>query len=183
MDDPVIAAVAGLRATRAFGAEPPDAPTLRRVLEAARWTGSARNRQPWRLVVVRDAELRERFAALGAYAGPLAAAPVAILLAGDLDTGGADLDFDLGRLAQSLMLAAHALGLGTCPVTFFPEANVDRARALAGLDARWRVRTAIALGRPAPSTAPAGRRVIPSGRRPLDELVVHLDAPGPRPTP
>jgi nitroreductase len=174
MDDPVIAAVAGLRATRAFSTEPLDDPTLLRVLDAARWTGSARNRQPWRLVLVRDRGLRERLAALGAYAAPLVAAPAAVLLAGDLRTGGADLDFDLGRLAQSLMLAAHAVGLGSCPVTFFPDANVERARTLARLDERWRIRTAVALGRPASPAAPTGRRVIPSGRRPLAEIVVDL---------
>ncbi|HET6508005.1 MAG TPA: nitroreductase family protein [Baekduia sp.] len=175
MSEAVIAAVAGLRATRAFDPEGPDEVTVRRVLEAARWTGSARNRQPWRLVVARDVGVRARFAALGAYAGPLVAAPVAVLLAGDLRTGGADLDFDLGRLAQGLMLAARAVGLGSCPVTFFPDANVERARVLAGLDEGWRIRTAIALGRPAAAPPATGRRVIPSGRRPLDEIVVDLD--------
>lgn len=164
-----LAALAGLRATRWFTPDPVADEDLDRVLEVGRWTGSARNRQPWRVAVVRDAARRAELSRLGTYALHLEAAPVALLLAVDVAGGGADAEFDAGRLAQSLMLAADALGLGTCPVTFFPDENVRRATALAGLEPPWRVRTGIALGRPGPAP-PGGRRAIPSGRRPLDEL-------------
>ncbi len=162
-------ALAGLRATRWFTADPVADADVDRVLEVGRWTGSARNRQPWRVAVVRDAARRRELSRLGAFALHLEAAPVTLLLAIDLARGGADAEFDAGRLAQSLMLAADALGLGTCPVTFFPDDNVRRATEIAGLGPPWRVRTGIALGNPAPDP-PAGRRAIPSGRRPLGEL-------------
>ena len=136
--DPLDAAGAGalralrsLRAVRRFTDEPVADADLDRILEAGRWTGSARNRQPWRVAVG---------------------------------------EFDLGRLAQTLMLAAAALGLGTCPVTFFPDANVARATAIAGLAPPWRVRTGIALGRPAPPAPRAVRPAIPTGRLPLADL-------------
>jgi nitroreductase len=168
-------ALASLRAVRRYTSDPVGDDVLDRILEAGRWTGSARNRQPWRVAVVRDAALRRELARLGAYAGHLAAAPVALLLCVDTDAGGADAEFDAGRLAQTLMLAAAALGLGTCPVTFFPEGNVARATALAGLGPPWRVRTGIAAGHPAPPAPRTGRPAIPTGRRPLSGL--RIDPP------
>ncbi len=175
MSDDRLAALAALRATRWFAPEDVDDAAVDRVLEVGRWTGSARNRQPWRVAVVRDTARREELSRLGAFALHLASAPVVLLLAVDVETGGADAEFDAGRLAQSLMLAAGALGLGTCPVTFFPDDNVARATALAGLAPPWRVRNGIALGHPAPAPQGTGRRAIPSGRRPLADL--RIDPP------
>ncbi|WP_217914821.1 nitroreductase family protein [Miltoncostaea marina] len=170
-------ALASLRATRAFTGEPVPEEAVTRILAAARWTGSARNRQPWRVVVVRDPALRAALSRLGAYAGPLAAAPLALAIAIDRDGGGADAEFDAGRLAQNLMLAAHALNLGTCPVTLFPAANVRRAAELLRLTPPWTARTALAVGRPAPPAPrpPGARPAIPLGRMPLEEL--RIDRP------
>lgn len=159
-------ALASLRATRWFADDVVGDDVLRWVLETARWTGSARNRQPWRFHTVRSPATRAELSGCGAYAVHLRAAPVVLLLA--LDRSWSDAEFDGGRVAQNVMLAAHVLGLGSCPVTFFPEENVERVTALAGFSDPWQVRTGIALGYPAPS--PAGRSAIPTGRHPLDEL-------------
>jgi nitroreductase len=142
------------------------------IVDVARWTGSARNRQPWRVVAVRDAARRGELSRLGAYATFVADAPLILLLGVDT-TLGADAEFDAGRFAQSLMLAAHDHGLGTCPVTFFPDENVARATGLAGLDDPWRVRTGICLGWPqAAAPAERGRSTVPLGRRPVAEILV-----------
>ncbi|MFB4315905.1 nitroreductase family protein [Actinomadura sp. 21ATH] len=167
-EEPLRAPVSSLRATRWFDDRPVPAAEIVRVLEAARWTGSARNRQPWRFVVVQDRSLLRELSLLGGYAAHLAAAPVAVVLAVDHAAGGQDAEFDAGRVAQSLMLAAHGLGLGSCPASFFPAANAERAARLCGVRPPWKVRTAISLGYPAP--APRGRSAIPSGRLPLDGL-------------
>lgn len=172
-DEQTLRAVRSLRATRWYAPDPvPDA-DLDRVLEAARWTGSARNRQPWKIAVARDRRARTALSRLGAYALHLEAAPVVLLLAIDAEAGGADAEFDAGRLAQNLMLAAAAVGLGSCPATLFPDDNVRRATEIAGLAPPWRVRTAIALGRPA-HPPPGGRPAVPAGRRPLPELRIDL---------
>jgi nitroreductase len=170
--------VAGLRATRRFLPRPVAPEDLARVAEAARWTGSARNRQPWRLVALDDPAQLAELARLGAYAGWIAGAPLALLLALDHGRGGADAELDGGRLLQSVMLAAGALGLGTCPVTLFPEANADRATALAGLAPPWSVRTAIAVGHPDPGPPPPGRSAIPRGRMGARELLVRSPGAG-----
>lgn len=169
MDD-LLRTLASLRATRRFTSQPVDPATVDRIMEVARWTGSARNRQPWRLVTVDTPDRLEALSRLGAYAQHLRGCPLAVLIAIDRDSGGADAEFDAGRLAQSVMLAAHALGLGSCPVTLFPEANVHAATALAGLSAPWAVRTAIALGHPDRTPRPPGRSAIPLGRMSPERL-------------
>ncbi|MFC5835175.1 nitroreductase family protein [Nonomuraea insulae] len=164
--------ITSLRATRHFTAAPVTRDQVTAVLEAARWAGSARNRQPWRFVVVRDRGLLRELSLLGAYAGHLAGAPVAILLAVDATLSTEDAEFDAGRAAQNLMLAAHVLGMGSCPASFYPAANAGRATARAGLREPWRIRTAISLGHPAPP--PEGTSAIPRGRLPLADLVIEL---------
>lgn len=166
--DPMPEVLTTQHATRWYADRSVSDALVSRVLDAARHTGSARNRQPWRFAVVTSEDVRARLARLGAYAHHLASAPVVIALG--VDARHADAEFDAGRVAQTLMLAAHALGLGTCPATFFPDANVTVATTLTGFAPPWRVRTAIALGHPAPPPPRTGRSAIPAGRLPLAEL-------------
>lgn len=158
-------------ATRHFAPRPVSAEQLRRVLEAARWTGSARNRQPWQFVAVQTAELRDELSRLGSFAGHLADAPVVVALASNATTGGADTEFDMGRACQVICTAAVAEGLASCPATLYPDVNATRAARLLGLAAPWLVRHAVALGTPAAPTTPAGVRVLPEGRLAFDHIV------------
>lgn len=48
------------RSIRRISDEPVDDATLRRVLQAAIWAPSGGNRQPWRIVVARDREVKQR---------------------------------------------------------------------------------------------------------------------------
>lgn len=159
-------------ATRHFLPDPVPAGDVDAIIEAARWTGSARNRQPWRFAVVTDPALRGSLARLGAYAQHLAGAPLVIGIAVD-ETSGEDAHFDAGRAAQVLMGAAGQLGYGTCPATLFPTTNADEAAALVGLGPPWRMRWALSVGRPAPAPAAAGMRsAVPRGRLPAEVVVV-----------
>ena len=156
-----------LRAIRQYQDRPLDPDDLRRVLEAARWTGSSKNRQNWSVVVVEDRGQIERLAACGNFTKPLLAAPVALVLVEEPET----YEFDTGRMAQNIMLAADALGLATCPITL--HRDPDAARVL-GLPQGWRCRYAISLGYPAPSARPSRF----GGRKPLDSIL-HQDSFGP----
>ncbi len=51
-----IAFLRGLRAVRRFRPNPVPQDAVDDLLEVDRWTGSARNLQPWELVVIRDRE-------------------------------------------------------------------------------------------------------------------------------
>ena len=101
----------GLRAVRQFTAQPVPEQALADILEVARWSGSAGNAQEWQFVVIRDpATLQQLAAATGSYLRHLQTAPLAIVV---LMEGKASYeDFDEGRLAERIMLAAAAHDLG-----------------------------------------------------------------------
>jgi coenzyme F420-0:L-glutamate ligase / coenzyme F420-1:gamma-L-glutamate ligase len=60
----LLALMRGRRSIRRFRAEPVDAGTLDRLMEAARWAPSVSNRQPFRFVAVESPETRTRMARL-----------------------------------------------------------------------------------------------------------------------
>jgi nitroreductase len=75
--------------------------------------------------------------------------------------------WDLGRAAQSMMLAAWELGIGSVPATVYDH---DRARELLGYPAAWHCEFILSLGYPAdPEVLTAPKRA--GGRRPLAEMV------------
>ena len=112
----VLAAIRSKRDTRAFTDRPVTDDELARVLDAARMAGSAKNRQPVRLVVVTDPDTIEALKAPCDFAAWIHGAPVVVV--GVVEKSDSiRLQFDLGRHLQNLMLAAHAAGLATCPVT------------------------------------------------------------------
>lgn len=151
-----------LRAIRNFRQEPVTDEHLAALLEAARWTGSSKNTQPWQFVAVQDADQRAAVAASGRFAGPLQSAPLVVVIVRTPDGG----DFDMGRAAQNVMLAAAGLGIASCPVTLHDE---DRARAALGVPADHGCRWAIALGYPDTEAADEPRPY--GGRKPISEIV------------
>lgn len=152
--------ILSLRAIRAFDDRPIDDDDLNRVLHAARWTGSAKNLQNWSFIVVDDPAQKDRLCAAGDFTTPVDNAPAAICLVQEHD----GYEFDTGRLAQNIMLAADAIGLATCPVTLHRE---QIAFEVLGLPEGVRCRYAIAIGYPAPS---ASARSM-GGRKPIEALV------------
>ncbi len=157
------------RDLRTYTTQPIDRPLLLQILDAGRRSGSARNRQPWEFVAVTERAILERLARCGRFAGHLATAPAAVVIA---VRGARDL-FDAGRSAQSLMLAAWSLGVTSCPVSLHDDRT---ARAILGLPDGQVVATAIAFGYPDPRGRGAIERLALSvltgrGRKPLDSLV------------
>jgi len=140
-----------------------DGSTIAAILEAARWTGSSKNGQRWSFVVVTDPVQRDRLASCGDFTDPIRNAPLTIALVQEPDGH----EFDIGRLAQNIMIAADALGVASCPVTLHRDAD---AAAVLQLPDRARCRYAVTLGLAAPG-AGAPRM---GGRRPLEDLV-HYD--------
>src|SRR5262245_42699936 len=128
-----------LRAVRRFSSEPIAADVLQNILEVARWTGSSKNSQPWRLVLVRDKAALAELAQCGPFAGHLAGAQAAIALV--MDDGNRR--FDEGQLAHNIMLAAWAHGVGSCIASLYPDANKERARTLLAVPPKKWLHTAI----------------------------------------
>ncbi|MCL1600750.1 MAG: nitroreductase family protein [Actinomycetia bacterium] len=152
--------ILSLRAIRTFDERAIDPADLDAVLEAARWTGSSKNRQNWSFIVIDDQEQKDRICASGDFMTPVRNAPAVICLVQELE----GYEFDTGRLAQNIMLAADAIGLASCPVTLHRE---DVAANVLGLPDGIRCRYAIAIGYPAPG---AGATKM-GGRKPTGDLV------------
>ena len=149
-----------LRVVRLFQEKPISDPHLQAILEAGRWTGTSKNRQAWSIVVITDFDQKSRIADCGDFTDPIRRAPLAIALVQEPQ----GYEFDIGRLAQNLMLAANPLGVGSCPITFHRS---DDAAAVLGLPDGARCRYGIAFGYPAESQQPTSL----GGRKPLDEFV------------
>lgn len=152
--------ILALRAIRQFEGRAIEKGDLDAVLQAARWTGSSKNRQNWAFIVVDDPAQKDRLCDAGDFMTPVRNAPAVICLVQEPD----GYEFDTGRLAQNIMLAADAIGLATCPVTLHRE---EVAAGVLGLPEGVRCRYAVALGYPAP---PAGATGM-GGRKPIGELM------------
>lgn len=163
--------IKSLRSVRLFSEREIADDVLLDIVDAGRWTGSAKNTQPWDLIVVKNRENLAALAKCGRYAGHLATAPLAIALVMHGDDVATLMDE--GRLMQNLMLAAWAHGVGSCIASIYPQDNEQRARELLGIPKDRHLRTMLSIGYPAgpealrlPANAP-----IPRGRRPMAEVV------------
>ena len=161
-----IAFLRSLRAVRSFRPDPVPQEVVDDILEVARWSGSASNRQPWELGVIRDRETLGALARVEGYANHLVDAPLGIVLvmAGERPTQET---YDEGRLAERIMLAALAHGVGSS-VGWIVGGGRDAAREILGVPEGRMVRTAISLGYPDEG---ARRRRAGQARKPLSEIV------------
>jgi nitroreductase len=166
--DMVLRILRRTRQIREYTDEPVEDAALQAILEVARWTGSGANRQPWTFLIVRDPAERQRIAELAPHAGHVAKAPVAIAIAIDGSTPKWD-DYDEGRAAERILIAATALGLGGgIGLANGPERT--EIGALLDVQPPAYVRTMISLGHP--TEAALRRHTGPgTGRRPLAQLI------------
>ena len=126
--------------------------------------GSAKNVEANRLVLVTDQTVQDALAEAGDFSSWIGSSAAIVGFASPI----AELRlFDVGRQAQNMMIAAHAEGVGTCPVTL---QHADKARAAVGLPDDWDMRMVITLGYPVddhPESPLKRTRVA------MDDLVIH----------
>jgi nitroreductase len=157
-------AIISKRDTRNFTGEPVSDESLRRVLQAGRMAGSAKNRQPVSFVVLRDQSRKAELAKCGDFAAWVPEAAVAIAVV--MPEGERELD--AGRAAQNLMVAANAEGLASCPATMH---HADCAAKALGLPDGHRVHIVVGIGHG--PTAHEQKR--PDAARKAFEDYVHYD--------
>lgn len=161
--------IASRREVRSYDDRPiPDEVQLQ-ILDAGRLSGSSKNRQPWRFVVVESAERRQRLAELVFEPENVRGAQLIVAVA---VSGKGPVSLDAGRCAQNMLLAAWDLGVGSCP-----NGMPDREAVTKLLGLREGEEPAIVLtfGYPAKPRDPASRPreewSARANRKPLDELV------------
>lgn len=121
--DAVLATIRTRRVVRELGPEPVPEKSLIAVLDAARWAPSAGNRRPHRFVAVRDPAIVRALRAVspGMLQRPTAVVAICVdfevVDAHGLPRTSPTLWVDVGAIMQTVLLAAHALGLGAGPVS------------------------------------------------------------------
>jgi nitroreductase len=145
---------------RAMVDRPIERTQLEEILEAARWAPNAGNRHLHRFVVVQDPlALRVlRMVAPGMFQRPAAVVVICIDQARAVNFGmrptWKGLYVDVGTAAQTMLLAAHALGLGAGVVTSFSQAAVTK---VLNFPIHLSPEMFVCLGYPAPAQPPGMR--------------------------
>ncbi len=159
-----------LRAVRQFRPDAIPQEVVNVLLDVARWSGTASNRQHWEIVVVQKRETLQALAQCEGYAQHLAGAAlgIALVMAGDPDLVDQE-TYDEGRLSERLMLAAEAYGVGSCIGWLRGQGRTD-AKNLLGIPQERLLRTLLSFGYP----DEAARRARPknaNARKPVSESV------------
>ena len=165
-------AVVAKREVREYTDRPVPEDVITKVLQAGRATGSSKNTQPWRFIVLKERQHRHDLSSAMMAPRNLdrCAVAIAVVLLNER------LRFDAGRVAQNMMVAAWGLGVGSCPNSVRPDDH-DRMRLDLGIPAESAVATIITLGYPAPGQprprpkADPEKIVAKLNRVPLEELV------------
>lgn len=178
---PVLDVLAHRWSPRAFDAQTPiDEDKLAAALEAARWSPSASNTQPWRFLVARrgtDLHAQIDDALMGFNREWAGTAQVLIVaLSEETDADGHPhpwAQYDLGQAVAHLSVQAHADGLY---VHQMGGVERDKLRAIEGVEARFTPTSVIALGELGdPSTLSEKlqqREHTPRTRRALSDTVI-----------
>lgn len=146
-----IDAIMSRRSIRSYTTEAVSDADVDTIIRAAMAAPSAFNQQPWRFVVVRDAETRMRLSETSQYSGMLAEAPVGIVICADSTTVRVEgyWVLDCAAATENALLAVHALGLGGVwlGVHGYPE-RVANVRSACALPEHIEPVAMIALGHP-----------------------------------
>jgi nitroreductase len=159
--------ILSIRSVRQFDlSRPIEEATLQRIVQAGRMSGSSKDSQPWWFIVIQDRERLQALSKTGDYAQHVAGAALAIAIVFDPKFYRGE--FDSGRTAQNMMLAAWNEGVGSCIASMHRE---DDCKAVLGVPQELRLQHILSFGYPLPveQTIPAAPK---RPRKPLDEIVM-----------
>ncbi|MFT4259884.1 nitroreductase family protein [Microbacterium sp.] len=180
-EHPVLDLLAERWSPRAYDAENTiDDSRLNAALEAARWSPSANNSQPWRFIVARrGTALHAQVVDALVEFNQLWAVNAAVLVVAIAETESEDGSpithalYDLGQAVAHFSVQAHHDGLFVHQMSGF---NPDIVREFADLPARFTATTVIAVGELGDASVLPERlqerEIAPRVRRPLSESVI-----------
>lgn len=160
------------RSVRQYKPDPIDEQDLKVILEAGRMAPSAGNLQPCYFVVVKNTEVKAELQQAAFGQEQIGQAPVVVAVCVDPERSAVNYG-DIGRnllclldaanAAQNILLAAHALGYGSCWMGGFSGSKVKK---ILRLPDSFRPVSLIPVGK-------AAEEPILRPRRPLEEMVVY----------
>lgn len=157
------------RSCRQYSDKPVPRELVEKVVDAGRVAATARNVQPWEFVVVTDPAVRRRLADICDYGKFIARSPVCIVVF--CHDGKYYLE-DGCAATENMLIAATALGLGSCWVAGDKKPYAGEVARMLGAPDDCRLVCLVALGYPADEGSP-------TPKRPLSE-VLHWERYGDR---
>jgi len=156
------------RSVRAYQDKEIPEEKIKKVLEAAQSAPSANNRQPWKFIVVKDPQSREKLARAAANQSFVGEAPVIIVAVAlqpeyVMRCGVPSYPVDLAIAVDHMTLSAVDEGLGTCWIGAFYQ---DEVRKILNIPEKYKVVALLPLGFPADKP---GSKF----RKPLEEMVCY----------
>jgi len=145
---------------REFASKKVPGETKRKILEAARLTGSSMNTQHWRFVLVQDRSNLKRLAADSMTGKWVEGADFAIVVLIDPKVPGSSID--AGRVVQDMQLAAWNFGVASGIYSGVGEPSLRKDYAIPDS-----LKPAVVLGFGYPKRKILGKK----NRRPMEELV------------
>ncbi len=156
----VFTAVSQRRSVRAYKAVEVEQEKLKKVLEAARLSPSAGNRQDWKFIVAREKETKKKLARAAFGQSFIGEAPVVLVACGTeskavMACGQPTHTVDVSIACAFMILQACELGLGTCWIGAFEEDDVKR---ILEIPKSVRAVAMIPLGYPDEDPSPRSRK-------------------------
>lgn len=155
MSDQILKTIKSRRVIREMNDQPVEQTQLENILEAGRWAPSAGNQRTNRFVVIQDPLTMRliRIFSPGMFQRPQAMIVICIDWKVVRDNQFPESDkspyIDVGATMQTLMLAAHGIGLGSGPVTSFSKKAV---RVILNLPSKLSPEMIICIGYAAPKS-------------------------------
>ena len=121
------------RSIRKYQNKPVSDEIIKTILRAAMSAPSAGNKQPWDFLVIRDRKILDAVPDIHPYAKMVLEAPLAIIVCCDTsqEVRKGFWIQDCSAASQNILLAAHALGLGSVWCGLYP--NEERVKAFQDL--------------------------------------------------
>lgn len=158
-----------VRQARLYTPDPVPPEIIEKLLEIARWTGSSRNTQPWKFIVVQDKEQLRKLSTARTPINWMADAPLGIAIV--LDGVNPHSEFyDEGRITERLLIAARILGLGGGTAWYGDESQQKFAKEVLGVPDHLIARSIVVLGYPV-TLKDHRPNANTGGRKPLSEIV------------
>ena len=138
------------RSIRKFTGEPVSDADMTRLLEAGMAAPSSRNLKPWHFVTVTSRETLDRLAEAHPHGKMLFTATAAIAVCARIDISPDYWIQDCSAATENILVAAAALGLGSCWLGVHPRGErIEAIGAILGIPGETGILSLIALGHPA----------------------------------
>jgi nitroreductase len=149
------------RSVRQYTDKPIEREQVLEIVKAGTWAPSGLNNQPWRFVIIQNADTRKELAKLTTSHAIIERAPACIAVFVDKSAMYNETKDHqaIGACLQNMLLAAHGLGLGAVWLGEILK-NAEAVRSLLGLPEGMELMAVVAVGHPAAQKRASHRKEV-----------------------